>query len=211
MQAHANIAGMLKHTLYTPCDATVVQIKGLTGGPGPAPLFSELDLRLPAGLTAVTGDEGTGKTSLLRLLAGELPSQASQHTTVEALWLDLALPELGEHTPEQVWVGLQSRFPQWNSALQGDLIQALGLQPHLGKQLFMLSTGSRRKVGLVALLACGATLTCLDQPYVALDQASVQVLREFLNDMADHPSRAWLVADYEADPNICWNSCIALS
>jgi ABC-type multidrug transport system ATPase subunit len=95
--------------------------------------------------------------------------------------------------------------------LQQGLTEALSLQAHLGKKLFMLSTGSRRKVGLVALLACGATLTCLDQPYVSLDQASIQVVRGFLNDMADHPTRAWLVADYEADPDVAWSSSIALS
>ena len=173
-------------------------------------MFTGLDLQIPAGLTAVTGDEGTGKTSLLRLLSGDLPVQAGSVTPTDALWLNLALPDHDEATPEEVWASLQAQHPHWNTALQSELTEALGLSPHLGKKLFMLSTGSRRKVGLVALLACGATLTCLDQPYVALDQASVQVLRDFLNDMADHPSRAWLVADYEADPAVDWCSRIAL-
>jgi len=60
------------------------------------------------------------------------------------------------------------------------------------------------------LLACGTTLTCIDQPYVSLDQASIQVVREFLNDMADHPSRAWVVADYEADFRLDWRSVVCL-
>jgi ABC-type multidrug transport system ATPase subunit len=190
---------------------TVLTVQGLTGGPGPAPLFSGLDLNIPAGLTAVTGDEGTGKTSLLRLLAGDLPAQAGTRSTADALWLNLALPEHDEATPEEVWAGLQAQCPQWSTALQTDLVEALSLQVHLGKKLFMLSTGSRRKVGLVALLACGAALTCLDQPYVSLDQASIQVVRDFLNDMADHPTRAWLVADYEADPSLSWQGLIHLS
>ena len=201
---------MLQHTFHTPHPSTALQVSGLTGGAGPAPLFKDLTLRIPAGLTAVTGDEGTGKTTLLRLLAGDLPSPAGQRGSVDALWLDLALPGHDDDTPESVWTLLQPRCPQWRTDLQDELVQALGLQAHLGKQLFMLSAGSRRKVGLVALLACGATLTCLDQPYVALDMASVQVVRDFLNDMADHPSRAWLVADYEADPGVEWCSRIAL-
>lgn len=44
----------------------------------------------------------------------------------------------------------------------------------------MISTGSRRKVALVGLLASGSTITCLDKPYVAPDLASIQVLRELL-------------------------------
>ena len=75
----------------------------------------------------------------------------------------------------------------------------------------MLSAGSRRKVALVGLLASGATLTCLDQPYAALDMASMRVVREFLQDMADHPSRAWVVADYEADPLLDWHSQVQLA
>ena len=201
---------MPQQTILKPDAPTVLTVQGLTGGPGPAPLFSGLDLRIPAGLTTVTGDEGVGKTSLLRLLAGDLPAQAGTRPAADALWLNLALPEHGESTPEEVWAGVQAQCPRWSPALQAELVEALGFAPHLGKKLFMLSTGSRRKVGLVALLACGATLTCLDQPYVSLDQVSVQVLRDFLNDMAAHPTRAWLVADYEADPALDWRSTIAL-
>lgn len=203
------MAAMFKQTFLSPDTPRLLQLRGLTGGPGPAPLFSGLDLDLPAGLTAVTGDEGVGKTSLLRLLAGDWPAQAGTPAQ-DALWLNLALPGHEQHLPEEVWASLRPLCPRWSAELQQDLTEALSLQPHLGKKLFMLSTGSRRKVGLVALLASGATLTCLDQPYVSLDQASIEVLRGFLNDMAAHPSRAWLVADYEADPALAWRSTIAL-
>ena len=114
--AHTNIAAMPKHTFSTDNTAFVLQAQGLTGGPGSPPCFSGLDLGIPAGLTAVTGDEGTGKTSLLRLLAGDLPLQAGSRSTVNALWLNLALPEHDEATPEEVWAGLQAQCPQWNAA-----------------------------------------------------------------------------------------------
>lgn len=157
-------------------------------------------LPLPAGLVAVTGDEGTGKTRLLRLL-GEQPS---------ALWLDLSLPGRDDEVPAQVWDALRQRCPLWSMQLQQDLGEALDLHPHAGKKLSMLSTGSRRKVALVALLASGATVTCLDQPFAALDAASIRVVREFLADVADHTSRTWVVADYEADARLPWRRSIAL-
>ena len=164
-------------------------------------MTSALDLHpLPPGLIAVTGDEGTGKTSLLRRL-GDDPS---------SLWLDLSLPGQDEHSPEQVWDALRPRCPHWNTQLQQDLSEALDLHPHLGKKLFMLSTGSRRKVALVGLLASGATVTCLDQPFAALDASSIGVIRDFLADMADHPSRTWVVADYAADARLPWRRHVAL-
>lgn len=163
------------------------------------PTLADL-LPLPPGLVAVTGDEGAGKTRLLRSI-GEQPS---------ALWLDLSLPGQEDQTPLQVWAALQQQHPIWNTQLQQDLIEELDLLPHLGKQLFMLSTGSRRKVALVGLFSSGATVTCLDQPFAALDASSARVIRDFLADMADHPTRTWVVADYGADARLPWRRHVAL-
>jgi ABC-type multidrug transport system ATPase subunit len=158
-------------------------------------------LPLPPGLVAVIGDERTGKTTLLRRIAAEVP---------DALWLDLALPQEDESTPLAVWAGLQQQWPRWNAELQRDLVEAFDLAEHVGKKLFMLSTGSRRKVAIVGLLASGAQVTCLDQPFGALDNASARVLREFLGDVADHPVRTWVLADYEADARLPWRRVIDL-
>jgi len=165
---------------------------------------------LPCGLVAITGDERSGKTTLLRSLCGELPPQHGFKASTDARWLDLALPGQDAQSPLQVWARLQQRSPRWNTELHDELVDALDLLNHQHKTLHMLSAGSRRKVGIAGLLACGATLTCLDQPYAALDLASVQVLRAFMNDVADHPSRTWVVADYVADPSLPWARVIAL-
>jgi ABC-type multidrug transport system ATPase subunit len=69
---------------------------------------------------------------------------------------------------------------------------------HLDKRLNMLSAGSRRKVMVVAALASGATVTLLDQPFVALDLGSIRIIHEFLHEATEHTSRAWIVADYTA-------------
>jgi energy-coupling factor transporter ATP-binding protein EcfA2 len=157
---------------------------------------------LPTGLLAITGGERTGKTSLLRRLSSEHP---------DAQWCDLSLPTADEQlTPEKIWAPWQQRSPQWNTVLQQDLIAALDLTRHLGKGLFMLSAGSRRKVALLGLLSSGAAVTCLDQPYAALDMASIKVLRSFLHDMAEHASRTWVVADYEADTTLPWKRVVSL-
>ena len=167
---------------------------------------------LPTGLVAVTGDEGSGKTRWLRGLCGVEGSKggAPDSLAPQALWLDLTLPGQDEARPDQVWDALRARCPRWDATLHDELVEALGLAPHREKQLFMLSTGSRRKVAIAGLLAAGATVTCLDQPFAALDVGSRRVLREFLEDVADHPTRTWVVADYEADPALPWRRVIRL-
>lgn len=157
---------------------------------------------LPAGLVAVVGDEGSGKTRLLQAWQAQRPS--------EVAWVDLTLPGRDPSTPREIWAEWRANWPSWNERLHDELIDALDLGPHVDKACFMLSRGSRRKVAVLALLASGARVTCLDQPYAALDAASVRVLRDFLSDMAEHPGRTWVVADYEADPGLPWAHTIRL-
>ena len=45
-------------------------------------------------------------------------------------------------------------------------------------------------------------LTLIDQPFAALDAPSVRFLTELLHEAASHPSRAWVIADYEAPAGI---------
>ena len=167
-------------------------------------------LYIQPGLIAVTGDERTGKTSLLRRIGGDLNAASTQAHRPDALWLDLNLPGQDAQTPLQVWDALRQRCPSWDAELQHDLADALSLLAHQHKTLAMLSTGSRRKVALVGLLASGVTITCLDQPYAALDAPSVKVIRDFLADMSDHKTRSWVVADYEADAQLPWRQVIDL-
>jgi ABC-type multidrug transport system ATPase subunit len=188
---------------------TVLSVTGLSGGPAELSLFRDLALQLPAGVSALLGDEGVGKTSLMRLLSGDLTPTAGQlHLTGEAatltlpqpsvvFWTDLRLPLHDHDTPAQCWAHLRASCPAWSDDTQKELIVALQLAPHLDKKLNMLSTGSRRKVGLVAALACGATVTLLDQPFVSLDQTSIRSLQAFLSKLGQNPDRAWLIADYE--------------
>jgi ABC-type nitrate/sulfonate/bicarbonate transport system ATPase subunit len=71
------------------------------------------------------------------------------------------------------------------------------LAPHLGKPIYMLSTGSGRKLGWVAACASGAPVTVLDTPFAALDALSVRALTQRLRQAAQDTQRAWLLGDHE--------------
>ena len=159
---------MLKHTLETD------QIQGV--------------LNLSAGVTAVTGDEGQGKTRLLHQLAAAYQGHV--------FWCDLKLPDQDNDTAQACWDAWQKSYPNFDAALLQKLIDTLSLREHTHKQLFMLSTGSRRKVAIAGALASGAMVTLLDQPFVSLDAVSIQKVLDFLQAMSTHPTRAWVVADY---------------
>jgi ABC-type multidrug transport system ATPase subunit len=161
----------------------------------------------------VCGDEGSGKTSLLRLLAGDLPALKGSvdRPLGGVFWVDLKGSEHDQTTVQACWDPLKPHYPNWQHAIEQDLIEALDMERHRHKPLFMLSTGSRRKVMLVAALASGASVTLLDQPFVSLDQVSVRVIKDFLAEAAAHPCRAWIVADYEVPQDLTLNSVLDLS
>jgi ABC-type multidrug transport system ATPase subunit len=201
---------------------TVLHVTGLCGGPGEGPLWRDLSLQLPAGVSALLGDEGVGKTSLMRLLSGDLPRRAGVLRLLgeaapltlprpsAVFWTDLRLPLHDSDTPGQCWARLRASLPAWSDDTQSALIETLQLDAHLDKRLNMLSTGSRRKVGLVAALASGATVTLLDQPFVSLDQTSIRRLQAFLEQLGQHPERAWLIADYEKPADLHLASVLQL-
>lgn len=206
-------------------NAPILQADGLCfaypAPPGPA-LFEQLSLRVPAGVTLLCGAEGSGKTTLLQLLAGQL--SASGQIRLKDLrltdqpeayrrhiaWLDPRDPALDGHTAREIFAARAAQHPGFDPLALQAHIEGLSLAPHLDKTLLMLSTGSRRKVLLAAVLASQATLTLLDQPFMALDRPSIHYLLELLTQAARQPDRACIVADYEAPADVALASVIEL-
>lgn len=185
----------------------LLQVQNLSHG-----ALQPLTYTWSAGVHWICGDEGTGKTTLLRLLVGNL--QPSQGTVIApeggVFWVDLQDPAHDTTTVQACWDALRSSYPHWNDTLLQDLAEALDMRQHLDKRLNMLSAGSRRKAMVVAALASGTTVTLLDQPFAALDLASIRILKEFLSEAAEHPTRTWIVADYEAPSDVPWASVLTL-
>lgn len=194
----------------------VLRASGLQAAlPAGSDLFHLPALTITPGITLVRGDEGVGKTTLLRLLAGESPQQVTQaqlaghdlHAApdayrAEVAWLDPSRAAWDCMVVNDLWAQQARNFRRWSADTLEDLTDALDLQAHRHKPLTMLSTGSRRKALLVAALSSGAALTLLDMPFAALDGAASRTLREVLTDCASHPSRAFVLADYAAPTGV---------
>jgi ABC-type multidrug transport system ATPase subunit len=179
--------------------------------PGQPPLFNGLSFTVPPGVTWLGGDEGTGKTTLLRLMACEIQPQAGTlRASGNVFWVNPRTDGCESLTPGQCFDRVAQQHPAIDRALLDDLVHQLDLAPHLAKRLDMLSTGSRRKVWLAAAFASGAALTLLDQPFAALDKTSMGLITGLLQEAAAHPQRAWVVADYVAPAGVALAGTINL-
>lgn len=183
--------------------APVLQARSLrVAHPGQPPLFDGFTFDLPAGLTRL--DLDVGKTTLLRLLAGELEGAGDFVLNGRAwrpadgrhdvAWVDPRHDAWDGCTPDEVKAAVQQRHPAFDEATWQQLVDAFDLTEHLHKTMHMLSTGSRRKVALAAALSAGAALTLLDEPTAGLDTPARDALAVALQDLAAQPRRAALLA-----------------
>ncbi len=199
------------NALWQPSPGTcILQIEKLSFAyPEQAPLAVDWSGSIGPGITLLHGDTGSGKSTLVRVLAGVLP--APGRLTLAGVSLDDAIESYRrnvffcESTTEafdQVTArACTSRLSegdahfdpnQWQS-----LIDGFALAPHLDKPMYMLSTGSKRKVWLAAALATHRPLTLLDEPTGGLDAASTRCLWRALSELATQPGRAILIASSE--------------
>lgn len=187
------------------------------------PLFTHWCAAFSPGLHLVCGDDGSGKTTLMRLLAGELAAQSgslqigdtrlSDDASVyrqQVFRTDPASQAFEQLTPMAWFAQLQSLYPAFDMVLAAQLIEPLFLQPHLDKTGHMMSTGSRRKVWLLAALAAQTPVVLIEQPFAALDVPSIRVVTALLQQAGRRPARAIVLADYEAPPGLRLAQHIAL-
>jgi heme exporter protein A len=161
---------------------------GLTCDRGERRVFAHVEFAVAAGgVLAVVGPNGTGKSSLLRLLAGLLPAAGGQ-----IAWNGRPVAGDAEaHRARLHYVGhLDALKPSltaaemlaFHAALRGQrlgaaaiaaALDAFGLARLASLPARFLSQGQRRRAALARLVATPAPLWLLDEPTLGLDADSV--------------------------------------
>jgi len=174
---------------------------------GERTLFNRLDVMLNAGeLLRIAGANGSGKTSLLRILCGLLaPSRGSvrfQGVDIgrlrEDFWGKLVYIGHANAIKEDLTAaenlsiacalqGQESAAPRLRDALARVGLTAIERQPTRE-----LSQGQRRRVALARLaLSAHMPIWILDEPFTALDVDAIEAVRELI---AEHVARGGSVA-----------------
>lgn len=136
-------------------------------------LFRKLSFALSAGEALhLTGANGTGKTTLIRALAGLTTPFAGEVARTGGIGLLDERPALDPDLPLGKALGFWQRVDGCSDPSAA--LAVLGLEPLLEVPVRYLSTGQRKRAGLAALLGRGVPVWLLDEPLSGLDVAAIK-------------------------------------
>ena len=159
-------------------------------------LFKNVGFELSAGgLMYVLGENGSGKSSLLRLLCGLLTPEDG-----EVFWNGKSIKHDAEsYQADLIYVGHLNGLKddltvlenlEFSARLVGNMVDngtilnaltAIGVARCANLPVGVLSQGQKRRVALARLWLTRSKLWILDEPFAALDAASIAVLAAQLN------------------------------
>ena len=164
-------------------------------------LFSDLSFQVKAGeWIQITGGNGVGKTTLLRLLSG-----LARPDVGGVYWQAQPLHHVRDSYQQNLlWIGHQPGIKTRLSALEnlrffhhdGNAAQCMnalaqaGLAGYEDIPVNQLSAGQQRRVALARLWLTRGTLWILDEPFTAIDMNGVERLTQL---MAQHTERGGIV------------------
>ncbi|MEY4122744.1 MAG: Cytochrome c biosis ATP-binding export protein CcmA [Pseudomonadota bacterium] len=180
-------------------------VSNLSCSRGNKPLFADVSFDIQPGQALhLEGDNGVGKTSLLRIVCGLSPADAGevrwqgQRIQDEAAAFRAALFYLGHGLSlKEELTALENLLSDaavagrsLTSAQAMHALARMGLRGREHLPLRVMSQGQKRRTALARLLASQALLWVLDEPFVALDTKAVDGLRGLL---AEHVAQGGMV------------------
>jgi len=160
----------------------VLEAKSLACERGGRLIFKDLNFIIRGGeIVELRGPNGTGKSSLLRLLAGlNRPAAGALAFTGAGAELNEEAHYIGHHEAVKSALTVRQNLEFWSRFLGTEGKAALGpfrLEQLAGDEARLLSEGQRRRLALSRLVSVLRPIWLLDEPTVGLDHAALADLR----------------------------------
>jgi ABC-type nitrate/sulfonate/bicarbonate transport system ATPase subunit len=155
----------------------------------PQTVFADFSLTIEDGeLAAVVGASGTGKTTLLHVVAGLVPPDAGSVRLAgpdsdSRLGVVFQQPRLLDWLPVRQNVELAVEAAGLPTTGVDEVLAAVGLSEYARSYPSALSGGQRQRVAVARAFAVQPDLLLLDEPFSALDEITARRLRLLLQEL----------------------------
>jgi len=174
----------------------LLEARGIHAWRGDRHILRDVSFRLQQGeLLKVTGPNGVGKTTLLRVIGGLLPPESGEldwrgrpirgqrdEFNAELGYLghvNALKPDLTARENLRFLAGLRQTLT--HTAIDAAL-DRVGLLSRADLPSRSLSAGQKRRLALARLLLAGATVWILDEPATNLDHAGLRLVEELIDE-----------------------------
>ena len=209
----------------------IISISHLSVGYSPSlPVISDINIEVKSGqLTCLIGENGIGKSTLLKTLAGFLPKMGgdllldnrdihsfSQRELARQVSIVLTQkPDVQNLTTEEIiglgrspYTGFFGRLRADDRAVVDDAITAVGIEKLRGRMIQTLSDGERQKVMIAKALAQQTPVILLDEPTAFLDFPSKAETFLSLRRMAHERDKLILLSTHDLELAVRFADCL---
>jgi ABC-type Mn2+/Zn2+ transport system ATPase subunit len=200
---------------------TLLRANGLGAGYGGPLVIHDVTFDIGAGeRVGVLGPNGGGKSTLFRVLLGELtpaagtisgsrrfgyvPQTERSRLDYPVTALDVAL--MGTLTSSRWWLPIGRRDRERGVAA----LERVGLREHAATTFGELSGGQRQRVLAARALVQDAEVLLLDEPFSGVDVTSAELLASLLDELAAE-GRGLLIATHDLEQAAGWDRVLCLN
>ncbi len=202
--------------MYIKVEDLTKTIKGST-------VLKKVNLEFNSGkIYGIVGKNGSGKTMLLRSIAGLIkPTHGTVYVDGQILYKDISFP------PE---MGIIIEKPDLLEQLSGlenlkflaeiknivseeqiiEFMKMFSLDPHSKKPLKKYSLGMKQKIGIIQAIMENQKLLILDEPFNALDESTVIILRDLFKEYKNEDKLLIITSHHADDINFLCDEIISL-